>query len=99
MSETKDEIRIDTINITLGKKEINLTLEQAKKLKSLLEDLFGKEVIKEIRHDWYWSPKRYEPVIWGNNVCTSDSAKITPDWRRGEIMCSAKDNSLNISYQ
>lgn len=60
METKQEEVKINNIVLNVGKKEIVLTVEQAKKLKSLLEDLFGKEIIKEVKHehhyDWWYRP-------------------------------------------
>ena len=75
---------IKKIVLDLGGKEVTLTPEQAKNLKTALDDLFGKEIVKEIHHHdyqpyhWYWDhvpyyqqPQRFIPTdpIW----CSSSS--------------------------
>lgn len=87
--ETKpveNEILIKELTIKLGKKEISLTVDEAKKLKKSLEDLFGKEVIKEVVHehhyDWYYrylsSPSPYVSnppyTVWCGSDATSGTA-------------------------
>jgi len=64
---------IKEIKFKIDKKEFTLTTGQARKFKEALDELFGKEVIKEIReehhhHDyswpyrWYWrNPSSQEP--------------------------------------
>jgi len=57
-------VKITELKIKLGQKEITLTTEEAHKLKDALDDLFGKEVIREIVHDhwhdwWYTKPSPY----------------------------------------
>ena len=59
---------IKKIVLDLGKKEITLTPEQAKKLKEALDEMFGKEVVREIHHDHYTYPWGY--WLW-------DSTKVT----------------------
>lgn len=44
------EIKIESLKLTIGKKEIELSIEDARKLKGALDELFKKE---EIHH---WSP-------------------------------------------
>ena len=39
---------IKELKLQLGKKEVVLTVEEAKKLKEALDELFGKEVVKEV---------------------------------------------------
>lgn len=57
---------VKRIVLKIDDKEISVTPEQAKSLKVLLEDLFGKEVIKEVAktiiheyHEYPWYPKYY----------------------------------------
>lgn len=63
---TKDEtVKIKKIVLDLGDKEIVLSMEQAKKLKEVLAEIFGKDVIKEVHHhhDYWWEFKQY-PVYY-----------------------------------
>ena len=66
---------VKRIVLKIEDKEISLTPEQAKKLKVVLDELFGREIIKEVireiheHHDHYNTPYnpywRWEqPVIW-----------------------------------
>ena len=50
---------IKELKLQLGEKEVVLTIDEAKKLKEALDELFGKEVVKEVYyHDqrpfWQW---------------------------------------------
>lgn len=73
--EKSQEVLLKELVIKIGKKDITLSIEEARKLKTALEDLFGKEVIKEVKHehhyDWYYKP--YWGNDWGTNkfYCTS----------------------------
>ena len=61
---------IKSIKLNLKGKEVNLTIDQARALKSALDELFGKEVIKEIHHDNTWCWRCYEPLVtYTNNPC------------------------------
>jgi hypothetical protein len=81
------DVKLDSINLKIGSKTIELTLEEAKKLKGILEDLFGKEVIKEIFPNiWYYRPyfvdypvikPSYEPYITYNATSMQNSLDIT----------------------
>ena len=49
------DAKIKKIVLDLGNKEITLTCEQAKMLKELLDELFEREVVKEVHHhDYGW---------------------------------------------
>ena len=50
---------IKKIVLDLGGKEVTLTPEQAKNLKTALDELFGKQVVKEIHHH-----DHYQPYYW-----------------------------------
>ena len=79
------EIKIESLKINIGKKEIELSVEEAKKLKKALEDIFGKEIVHEHHHDWWYRPYYpVQPYYWGtiacggtSNLTSSISASIT----------------------
>jgi len=75
MSKTETEkVEIKKIVLKVGDEEISLTPENAKKMKELLDELFGKTVIREdhhhhhhdyIYHDWMpikWYPDNPYPT-------------------------------------
>lgn len=76
---------IDSITIKLGKKTIVLSTEEAQKLKSALDGLFGKEVVKEVVHEhhypyWQWS--------WPQVRYTYDSSLTTAQYSSGNVSLS-----------
>lgn len=90
--EQKTEIK--KIVLQLGKKDIELTVEECKKLKDLLSELFGrdvvKEVVKEIHHGypyrWYWNyPQWNGDIVYCSGV-SGDSAKL--DFQNATLTCS-----------
>ncbi len=67
-----NKVKIKSVEIEVGEKKFNLTVEEAKKLKNVLDELFGKEIIKEVKeihhhdghsHPWYWYPPYISPTI------------------------------------
>ena len=91
-----EEVKINNIVLNVGKKEIVLSVDQAKKLKGLLEDLFGKEVIKEVKHehhyDWYYKPWHYK---YGNQVyCSSKTEDNSAQFQ--EYLSLSKNSDLNL---
>ena len=63
MSVKTDKPTISKIVVKMGKREVNLSVEDAKNLFRLLEEMFG-EKIKEVHHDhwhprWNWSYPTY----------------------------------------
>ena len=85
-----DGVRIEEVVLKIGDKKITLSVEEARELKTKLNDLFGREVIREIvyKDKWYWEyPRPFEP-IWVDTskpnfhlcptvVCDSDSSRLT----------------------
>lgn len=61
---------VKKIVIKIGDKEITLTPAQAKRLKEILNDMFGKEIVKEVIKEehhyhydrFYWGPT-YQPTM------------------------------------
>ena len=84
-------VSIQSIKILMGKKEVELSIEEAKKLKSALEEIFGKTVIEKTEtihhHDYY----RY--YDW--NRYFQPSPKVYPMW--GQVYCQAGNTNLNTS--
>lgn len=68
---------IKKIVLQIRDKEIILDVGEAKELKSLLSELFGRDVVKEIHHTydhWYY---RYGPCLAGQ--------KTISDYRLSEV--------------
>jgi len=73
---------IKELKLQLGEKEVSLTMDEAKKLREALDELFGKEVVKEVyyydqRPFWQWWPSTwcdwttYGPYRITNTACTA----------------------------
>lgn len=85
MKEEK-EVKIEKMVLNIEGEKVSLSMEQAKKLKKILDDLFGKEIIKEVTkehhyHDWYYRP-------WNTFV-------NSPSWKDNIVYCSA-DNKASM---
>ena len=78
------EVSIQKITIKLGAREITLEIEEAKKLKEALAELFGKakEVVREEHHyhdrwswpAWFHTPQytwEIKPYVTGTTAITS----------------------------
>lgn len=63
------EIKVESLKISIGKKEIELNIEDAKKLKKALEDIFGKEVVHEHHDHWYYRYNYPYNSYWGTITC------------------------------
>lgn len=72
MEKKEKKIEVTGLNLKLGDKKITLTVEQAKKLKQALDEIFGKkEVIREIPcpypvrpyTPWYWEYPTYAHTV------------------------------------
>lgn len=76
------------IVLKIGKKEVKLTPDECKKLKAVLEEIFGKEIIKEttevhhyLPHTWYYYPSLpafTNPIYCGDTytTCTADGSSV-----------------------
>lgn len=96
MNDPKVEIKEIVLNI--GKKEIKLTPDECKKLKTLLDEIYGKEIIKEIikeehhhwNHNyltWYYYPSLTCPTV-SPVYCTTSTG--------GYINCSGTTITLSL---
>lgn len=84
------EVEIKNINLQIGKKEISLTVEEAKKLKAVLSTLFEeKTVVKEAHHSNNYEYKKY---FWDLHKCQKF---IYSDWGDWAARFSLADNTLN----
>ena len=79
------DVEIKEIRLKLNDKEISLTVKEAKKLQSLLENLFGDKIVheKEVEHHYHhdYFPRYYftpSPAWTGTNCIEYvDSGTIT----------------------
>ena len=78
-------VRINKIVLQIGSKEVSLSVEEAKRLKGLLDEMYGSVIVE--RHDhWNWRP--YQPH-WDTFTYSSEgNTKISNDF--GSVMCNAK---------
>ena len=87
---------IKKLELDLGKKTITLNIEQAKKLKKALDELFGKQVVKEIHehHDHYpyWAWHWY----WHYTYTSYHSCNNDPN--ENILWCSDSPDSMLTSY-
>ena len=77
---------IKKIVLDLGKKQVELTPEQAKKLKAALDEMFGERVVREVYPNdyWRWYPywsydkvDRTPTVTWGCQTTNGCSASYS----------------------
>ena len=80
-----DKVEIKTVNIQVGKKQLSLTVEEAKKLKEVLGELFGKEIVKEVNeihhydhypYRWYWDYQPTTPITSPIFYCSNGTAQL-----------------------
>jgi len=85
MTMEKKVCEVKKIVLNIDGKEISLTIEQAKKLKDILSELFGKEIIKEVIRENYptpiWIypniPSTTNPIFYGTGTYSSNNGSIT----------------------
>jgi len=69
MKENK-EVKIEKLVLNIEGEKINLTLEQAKKLKELLDGMFGKaEIIHHHDNYWWYRPYYYQSPLVNYQLC------------------------------
>lgn len=78
------EVKVENIVIKIGKKEIQLSLAEAKELQNVLEEMLGKKVniverIIERRHWDYWKIEPYR-ITWDTG---------TGNYPPGTVLCTA----------
>ena len=90
------EVSIKKVVLSIGKKEIELTVEEARQLKDSLDQVFGEKVIKEtvierrVDWQWIWPQPIYTPLVPTNPLYPD------PPYRTTQIWCGTDTNSLNI---
>lgn len=87
MKNEKKEVKIEKMVLNIDGEKVSLSMEQAKKLKNVLDELFGREVIKEVIRNHHYYDWVYRPYYWGQVT--------TPDWRDNITYCS--NNSLQLT--
>ena len=88
----KRKVEITSLKLKLGKTEATLTIEEARKLKKMLEDIFGKETVMVYpsypiiieRENPYWTYPYTQPS-WCN-----DGVSLQCDNGTSQLCCSIK---------
>lgn len=91
MMKKEKEIKLEKLVLNVDGTKIPLTLDQAKKLKDILSDLFGKEIVKEVIHDHHYHDWWYRPCI--TYTGTSD----VPQRLNDNIVYCSTSNSLEVT--
>lgn len=79
MKKDQEEIKIEKMVLNIEGEKVNLTMEQAKKLKKILDDLFGKEVIKEIHTEHHYKDWFSKPYYWSNVWAANEKSGMLGD--------------------
>jgi hypothetical protein len=112
MSKKDEKNLIKKVVLDIDGKEIELSVEQAKKLKGALDDMFG---VKEVHHDhypnwpWYWDYDYFRPrypgwsdtTVWGNSLVTvtdnRGNTTLPVLCSTDGVQCKFSDNTLVMS--
>jgi len=87
------ECKIASLKLKLGKREVTLSLEEAKSLKESLDELFGKEVIREYHNGWwYWQ----QPLTY-TLKSTEPYCATTTTWATTSGYMDTTTNTLCLS--
>jgi len=96
MMEKEKKVAIEKIVLNIEGEKVSLTPEQAKKLKSLLDEMFGKEVIRVEEHHhhdyprWYWN---YSTPNW---VYCATTSNLTTKGSTGSLNLTGNATSSNV---
>ena len=107
--EKEKKVAIEKIVLNIEGEKVSLTPEQAKKLKTLLDEMFGKEIVKEIireehhhhndwypRPTWYWNYSTPHYNDFNKVYCQNTSAGILDSSTSLVNYCSS-NNALEIN--
>lgn len=89
----KKDVSIQSIKILMGKREVELTIEEARKLKSALEEIFGVKVDKQVEHIYHYKDY-YRYYDWNRFYCVDNSPK---KFDFGTVYCSTAKGMDNTS--
>lgn len=93
MDNTKVEIK--TLKIKMGKKEVEITVDEARKLHEVLEQLFGSKVTNEIHH--------HDHYPWGGGYPWAVPCRpyyfdnTAPSWSTDTVFCNSDINCLELT--
>lgn len=82
-TEEAKEVKIEKMVLNIDGEMVSLSMDQAKKLKGILDELFGKEIVKEIvreehhhhHKDWWYYPyfqTNNAPLLPNTVYCSND---------------------------
>jgi len=85
------EVSIQSIKILMGKKEVELSIEEAKKLHKALAEIFAEKVVEKTVHHY----DHYRHYDWNRFYCTNTADIKKFDF--GTVYCQAStgDNTSN----
>ena len=88
------EEKIDRVILKIGEKEIELTVEEARKLKTVLDDMLGdQQIVREWDDRWFW---HYDHWKWNPVLIPANPLYPKQPYKPAEIWCGTSDNTLNI---
>lgn len=97
-----DKVEIKKITLKLGKREVTLSIEEAKNLKEALEELFGKSIVSEEHHHHHHDHSYpYYPYRWwwcqGTNLDNHQVYCIDNNTLTCDMDMSSNTLALNVS--
>lgn len=84
--KTDEKMEISKIVVKMGKKEVDLSVEDARKLFRLLEEMFGEKIV---HHDHYYPYWRYPSLTW---YCGSSGSLTYNLLSSGDAPCVISTN-------
>lgn len=84
------EVSIQSIKILMGKKEVELSIDKAKKLHKALAEIFQEKVVEKTVHHYDY----YRHYDWNRFYCVDNSPK---KFDFGTVYCSTTKGMNNTS--
>ena len=97
--EKDKEVKIEKMVLNIEGEKVSLSMDQAKKLKKILDELFGKDVIREVvkehhYRDWYYQPYKWNyPYV---TYCNADNQSIATSFQKASLLA---DNTFDLEVK
>lgn len=86
--------KIEKITLTIGRKTVELTVDEAKQLKGILAELFGADKVEYVTRDihHYRDPYKIYPLWWGTTCGTNISLSCGTSAADAPVQTNTVDN-------
>lgn len=93
------KVAINKIVIEIGKRKIELTKNQAKEMKEVLDELFGEKVVVDKEYHYHGYRDYYPYWKWDGHavLCSDNSAKLTLDNNTVNCCLSSVNDTVGMN--